>query len=106
MKWIWRRVDRRRDTTGRPADLNVGSTDARKRWFELLRRAIERGELVRVRHRYFDGPALLMSEEHYRKLEQAAEGGSLLALLGAGSDHDSDSPDSDPRELDERGPHQ
>lgn len=99
MKWTWRRADRRRDTTGRPADLNVGSTDARKRWFELLRRVIEQGQLVRVRHRYFDGPALLMSEEHYRKLERAAGGDPLLALLG-GSDPDSDSPDPEVR-----GPH-
>lgn len=82
MKWKWRKADRHSDTTGRPADVTVGSTDARKRWFELLRRAIDRDQIVRVRHRYRDEPALLVSEEHYRSLERAADDDPLRGLLG------------------------
>lgn len=74
MKRTWREADRRNDATGRPVGVTVGSSDARARWFDLLRRVLEADELVRVRHQYFDEPVLLVTEEHYRELETAAGG--------------------------------
>lgn len=76
MKRTWREADRRNDSSGRRVGLTVGSSDARARWFDLLRRVLEGGELVRVRHQYFDEPVLLVREEHYRNLEAAAGGAS------------------------------
>lgn len=63
-------------------------------WCDLLPWAIERGEVVRVRHRYLDGPALLVSEKHDRELERSAGGDPLLALLRGASDAASRSPEA------------
>ena len=72
MKLEWREADRRRDTTGRPADATVGSTEARRTWFEVLHQVLGDGAIVRVRHRSFDEPALVVPEKHYRELERLA----------------------------------
>lgn len=70
MKLRWRKADRLADTDGRPVDRTVGSTRARQRWFDLLSAVLHSDEVIRVRHRYWDEPAILMRESRYRSLER------------------------------------
>jgi hypothetical protein len=72
MKRNWRDADRRADLSGFPAHRTVGSTRARADWFRLLSAVLLDDELIRVRHRYHDEPALLVLESRFRELEKAA----------------------------------
>lgn len=72
MKLKWRKADRLADAQGRPVDRTVGSTRARQQWFDLLTAVLHGDEVVRVRHRYWDEPAILMRESRYRSLEESA----------------------------------
>lgn len=74
----WREADRRNDKRGRSADRTVGSTDARREWFPLLGGVLKSDRLIRIRHRYFDEPALLVRESTFRELERAAAGAASL----------------------------
>lgn len=69
MKLKWRKADRLADTEGRPVDRTVGSTRARQQWFDLLSTVLHGDQVIRVRHRYWDEPAVLMRESRYRALE-------------------------------------
>lgn len=75
MKLKWRKADRLADAQGRPVDRAVGSTRARQQWFTLLSAVLHGDEVVRVRHRYWDEPAILMRESRYRSLEECAPPG-------------------------------
>ncbi len=77
MKIRWRKMDRRRDRSGRAVDHTVGSTNARGSWFQLLHRVIEDEEIVRIRHTLHDEPAILMQESRWRALERLAAGQTL-----------------------------
>lgn len=72
MKRKWREADRSADRSGFPVHRTVGSTRARQDWFELLSAVLLEDEVIRVRHRYHDGPAVLISESRFRTLEKAA----------------------------------
>lgn len=72
MKRNWREADRSADLSGLPAHRTVGSTRAREDWFRLLSTVLLDDELIRVRHRYHDEPALLVRESRFRELENAA----------------------------------
>ncbi len=72
MKRNWRQADRSADRSGFPARRTVGSTRARQDWFGLLSVVLHDDEVVRVRHRYHDEPALLMRESRFRELEKTA----------------------------------
>lgn len=72
MKIRWREMDRRRDRSGRTVDRTIGSTRARRVWFQLLHRVIGRGEIVRIRHTAHDEPAVLLRESRWRALERLA----------------------------------
>ena len=71
MKRKWRQADRSADRSGLPAHRTVGSTRARQDWFALLSAVLRDNEVVRVRHRCHDEPALLMRESRFRELEKA-----------------------------------
>lgn len=70
MKRKWREADRRADRSGFPVHRTVGSTQARQDWFRLLSAVLCDNEMIRVRHRYHDEPAILMSESRFRRLER------------------------------------
>jgi hypothetical protein len=72
MKRKWREADRRSDRSGLPVHRTVGSTRAREDWFGLLSAVLLDDDVIRVRHRSYDGPAVLMSESRFRALEKAA----------------------------------
>lgn len=72
MKRKWREADRLADRSGFPAQRTIGSTQARDDWFRLLAAVLGDDEVIRVRHRYHDTPAILMSEARFRVLEKAA----------------------------------
>lgn len=72
MKRKWREADRSADRSGFPAHRTVGSTRARQDWFALLSVVLRDDEVVRIRHRRHDEPALLMRESGFRELEKAA----------------------------------
>jgi len=72
MKRKWRQADRRADRSGFPVQRTVGSAKARDDWFRLLSAVLCDDEVIRVRHRYHDGPAILMSESRFRALETGA----------------------------------
>lgn len=74
MRRSWRKADRRFDSTGRPADLTIGSTRTRRNWSEVLHRVIAEGAIIRIRHRYVEEPALLVPENVFRDIEARAEG--------------------------------
>lgn len=76
MKPRWRELDRRRDAAGTPADLTVGSSQARDEWFPLLIGVLERDVLLRIRHRDHDEPVLLLREDRFRRLEELAGRGT------------------------------
>ncbi len=71
MKRKWREADRSADLSGFPVHRTVGSTRAREDWFGLLSAVLLDDEVIRVRHRYHDGPAILISESRFRALEKA-----------------------------------
>lgn len=73
MKIRWRKADDRHDREGRPADETIGSTEARRRWFELLHRAMSEGEMIRVRHTSSDEPVILVAESLWRTLEARSQ---------------------------------
>ena len=70
MKRSWRDTDRAADLTGLAVHRTVGSSDARKEWFRLLSKAIAFDEVIRIRHQYYDEPAILMRESRFRELER------------------------------------
>ncbi|MEE9576423.1 MAG: hypothetical protein V3W35_03340 [Gemmatimonadota bacterium] len=72
MKRKWREADRSADRSGFPAHRTVGSSRARQDWLALLSVVLCDDEVVRVRHRCHDEPALLMRESRFRELEKAA----------------------------------
>jgi hypothetical protein len=72
MKSRWLEHDREADRRGLAVDRTIGSTNARKTWFQLLDRVIGDGQVIRVRHRYFDEPVLLLKESLFRDLELTA----------------------------------
>lgn len=76
MKRRWREADRNADRSGFPVHRTVGSTRARDDWFRLLSAVLLDDQVIRVRHRYHDGPAILMSEARFRAVETAARPGS------------------------------
>jgi len=49
-----------------------GWTLLHEAWIRLLSEVPCGDEVIRVRHRYHDGPAILMSESRFRALEKAA----------------------------------
>ncbi|MDH3297708.1 MAG: hypothetical protein OEM23_02995 [Gemmatimonadota bacterium] len=73
MKRTWRDADRAADLTGQAVHRTVGSSDARNEWFPLLLRVLSRDEVIRIRHRSYDEPAVLMRESTFRNLERAAD---------------------------------
>lgn len=71
-KLRWREADQKADEDGRPARLTLWAAEARHNFFTLLARAINRDEMFRIRHRYWDEPCLLVRESRYRDLERRA----------------------------------
>lgn len=69
MKRRWREHDRAADRQGPPVDKTIGSTDARRSWFRLLSDVIVDDQVIRIRHRYFDEPAILLRESRFRDRE-------------------------------------
>jgi len=59
MKRSWREADRSADRSGFPVHRTVGSSRARQDWFGLLSDVLCDDQVVRVRHRSQDEPALL-----------------------------------------------
>ncbi|MCL7978715.1 MAG: hypothetical protein M8865_02365 [marine benthic group bacterium] len=76
MKRTWREHDRAADRRGLTVNATVGSTNARKTWFELLSSVIGDDHVIRIRHRYFDEPVLLLRESRFRDLEVTTFDGS------------------------------
>jgi hypothetical protein len=76
MKRQWREHDRAADRRGLTVNATVGSTNARKTWFELLNSVIGDDHVIRIRHRYFDEPVLLLRESRFRDLEVTTFDGS------------------------------
>ena len=71
MKRKWREADRAADLSGLAVHLTVGSTKARRDWFSLLTRVLDDDNVIRIRHRYYDEPAVLISESRFRNMEGA-----------------------------------
>jgi len=55
----------------------VNATQARKEFFGLIKNAVKRHKVFRIRHR--DGDVVLMSEEEYENLRETLE---LLSVPG------------------------
>lgn len=72
MKRQWREHDRAADRQGLAVHATIGSTRARMKWFELLSNVIGDDHVIRIRHRYFDEPVLLLRESRFRDLEGTA----------------------------------
>ncbi|MFQ5528992.1 MAG: hypothetical protein ACE5FP_01455 [Gemmatimonadota bacterium] len=70
MRRTWRDADRAADLAGLAVHRTVGSTRARKEWFLLLSEAVNRDEVIRIRHKSYDEPAVLMRESRFRELER------------------------------------
>lgn len=75
MRVVWRKADRHYDETGRPADLTIASSRARRDWSDLLWLVMNGDYLVRVRHQHRDEPAIILTESRFRKLERRARCG-------------------------------
>jgi len=56
---------------------SVNATQARKEFFDLIKDAVRKHKIYRIRHR--DGDAVLMSEEEYESLQETLE---LLSIPG------------------------
>jgi antitoxin YefM len=56
---------------------DINATQARKEFFDLLKDAVRKHKIYRIRHR--DGDAILMSEEEYEGLQETME---LLSIPG------------------------
>jgi hypothetical protein len=69
MKRRWREQDRTADRQGLAANATIGSTKARRTWFGLMTTVIRDDHVIRIRHRYFDEPVLLVRESRFRDLE-------------------------------------
>lgn len=82
MKRTWRDADRAADLAGLAVHRTVGSTDARKEWFLILSRTLDRDEVVRIRHRSHDEPVVIMRESRFRTLERAADSTACLRSAG------------------------
>jgi len=73
MRIVWRKADQHYDEAGRPANLTIASSRARRDWAELLWVVMEGDCLVRIRHQHRDEPAILVSESRFRDLERRAD---------------------------------
>lgn len=69
MRRTWREADRVADLSGLAVDRTIGSTDARKAWFPLLTRVLVDDDVIRIRHRSFDDPVVLITESRFRQME-------------------------------------
>ncbi len=56
---------------------SVNATQARKEFFDLIKDAVRKHKIFRIRHR--DGEVVLMSEEEYESLQETLE---LLSIPG------------------------
>jgi hypothetical protein len=72
MKRRWRDQDRSADISGLTVNETIGSTNARRAWFRLLDAVIAQDQVIRVRHRHHDEPAILLRESRFRSLETLA----------------------------------
>ena len=70
MRRTWREADRVADLSGLAVHHTIGSTDARKTWFPVLNGVLVDDEVIRIRHRSYDKPAVLIKESRFRKMEQ------------------------------------
>lgn len=69
MKRTWREADRQADANGTPVSRTLGSSQARREWFEILTGVLLGDDIIRIRHRYYDEPAILIRESLFRRLE-------------------------------------
>lgn len=74
MKRKWREADRAADLSGFAAHRTVGSTKARRDWFLLLTQVLDDDDVIRIRHRSYDEPAVLIRESRFRELEGGVTG--------------------------------
>lgn len=81
MRVVWRKADRHYDETGRPVNLTIASSRARRDWSDVLWLVMDGNYLVRVRHQHRDEPAIIVTESRFRELERRARRAS-----GNGSD--------------------
>lgn len=72
MRIVWREADRHYDERGRPADLTIASSRARRDWADILRLVMSEGCMVRIRHQHRHEPAVLVAESRLRELERRA----------------------------------
>ena len=70
MRRMWREADRAADLSGLAVHQTIGSTDARITWFPLLNRVLADDDVIRIRHRSFDDPVILLKESRFRRMEQ------------------------------------
>lgn len=73
MRRVWRAADRHYDQRGRPVNLTIASSRARRDWADVLYLVMAEGALVRVRHQNRDEPAIMVAESEFRRLERRAD---------------------------------